>query len=626
LGVAPGEAEATPEIEEERSQSLSKTLKISADLSLPLELAARTQCIFAQKGAGKTYAAGVQAEELLGAGAQICVLDPTGVWWGLQSTASGGKGPYEIIVMGGGHGDVPLEPEAGEIIADFLVETGQSVVLDVSQFESQAAQDRFSLALATRLYRLKAHDKANIHIILDEADQFCPLRPQKGQEKMLHAWDLIVRLGRSRGLGLTAISNRPASVHTNIRNNIDLLTCLRVTGLNDFKALKEWTSIHATGEQAKAFLESVPTLPDGEAFFWSPSWLRIFQRAKIRKKHTFDSSRTPKPGERAIEPKARRAPDLTKLTEQINATVEQAKANDPKLLKQELVKLRAEVQRLSSAKPPAAPAPKVETKIVEKPVVTDAQVKRVEQVMTRLEKEGQKRIESAEKLADQVKQLDASGRELMQQAKEFAAALGRAKTPMPAPIVRPMPTAAQRPVVQRSPRKEPTAPPEGGLTGPERRVLDGLAWLESIGIKEPADGAVAFAAKYTSADSSYIKARGSLSVKGMIDRNQHRIVLTESGRAVATAPEVPPTGEELRQSILEKMTGPGRAILSGLIAAYPNALTNTEAAERANYTETDSSFVKARGALRSLGLIEYRDDGVAARPILFPDVAVSGWY
>src|SRR5688500_9891175 len=124
-----------------------RRLKISDDLALPLELAARTQCMFAQKGAGKTYCAGVQTEEMLAAGGQVCVLDPTGVWWGLQSSADGGKSPYEIIVMGGGHADVPLEPDAGEVIAQFLVETGQSVVLDVSQFESQAAQDRFALAL-----------------------------------------------------------------------------------------------------------------------------------------------------------------------------------------------------------------------------------------------------------------------------------------------------------------------------------------------------------------------------------------------------------------------------------------------------------------------------------------------
>lgn len=68
-----------------------KLLYISSDLSLPLELAARTQCIFAQKGAGKTYAAGVQAEEMLAGGVQVCILDPTGVWWGLQSSAKKGE-------------------------------------------------------------------------------------------------------------------------------------------------------------------------------------------------------------------------------------------------------------------------------------------------------------------------------------------------------------------------------------------------------------------------------------------------------------------------------------------------------------------------------------------------------
>lgn len=39
-------------------------------------------------------------------------------------------GGLPMVIMGGEHGDVPLEVGAGELIADVVVEEGLSVVLD----------------------------------------------------------------------------------------------------------------------------------------------------------------------------------------------------------------------------------------------------------------------------------------------------------------------------------------------------------------------------------------------------------------------------------------------------------------------------------------------------------------
>lgn len=580
---------------------MSKALNISEDLKLPLELAARTQCIFAQKGAGKTYAAGVQSEEMLAAGVQVCILDPTGVWWGLQSSADGKKAsPYEIIVMGGGHADVPLEPEAGEIVANFLVETGQSVVLDVSQFESMAAQDRFSLALATKLYRLKAHDKANIHIFLDEADQFCPMKPQKGQERMLHAWDSIVRFGRSRGLGLTAISNRPAAVHTNIRNNIDLLTCLRVTGPHDFKALKEWTGIHASTEQAKEFLELVPSLPDGEAFFWSPSWLQTFKRAKVRHKATFDSSRTPKPGERAVEPKERRSPDLSKLTAQIKASVETAKANDPKELKGQI----ADLQRQLRAKPAAAaPVEKIKVKVqrVEVQVVKPAAIKRIEQLHAHV----LKTVERAESLGkfcgEQVHELVTGAEALLsiahkaETANRAAMAAGERDPGPPATIV-PNRSVARASVIHTPP---PTSPPipagearTGGLSKMERAFLTALA-QHTEGLSK---GQILIHADYRSS-GDVSTAFAELLRQQWVETREGKLFITSMGLSVL-GPFTPlPTGAKLRAHLLEgdKLSKLEKALLKELFDHHPGALSKGMILERTGYKssgDVSSAFAK----------------------------------
>ncbi|HEX8312913.1 MAG TPA: helicase HerA-like domain-containing protein [Chthoniobacteraceae bacterium] len=328
-------------------------LKISEELSLPQELAGRTQVILAQKGAGKTYTAMKQTELLLDAGQQVVALDPTGVWWGLRSPAPGrhGKG-FGVIVMGGDHGDLPLETTAGAIVADFIAESAESVILDLSAFESNAAQDRFVTDFAERLYRAKASDRRTIHVMLDEADSFCPQRPIGGPgsiaQRMLGAFEAIVRRGRSRGLGITLISQRPAVLNKNVMSQADLLVCLRVVGKHDNDALRDWTNLFATAEQQKEFMETLPKLATGEAWFWSPSWLNIFQRANVGRRVSFDSSATPDSTLVLSDiPAPAKKVDLAKLSAAIQATVEKAEAKDPKKLRARIDDLEEELERVS---------------------------------------------------------------------------------------------------------------------------------------------------------------------------------------------------------------------------------------------------------------------------------------
>jgi DNA helicase HerA-like ATPase len=97
------------------------TLQLSNDLQLPVEAVTETFAILAKRGAGKTYIAAVMVEELLQAGLQVVVADPVGVWWGLRASADGQQEGLPIVIIGGEHGDVPLEVGAGEIIADGFV-------------------------------------------------------------------------------------------------------------------------------------------------------------------------------------------------------------------------------------------------------------------------------------------------------------------------------------------------------------------------------------------------------------------------------------------------------------------------------------------------------------------------
>lgn len=158
-------------------------LTIAENLKLPLDAVTQTFAILAKRGAGKTYTAAVLTEELLKAGLHVVVVDPIGVWWGLRSSADGKHEGLPITVLGGEHGDVPLEIEAGELIADFVVQERASCVLDLSRFR-KGEQIRFMTSFAEKLYHA---NRLPLHLVLDEADAFAPQRPQKGQERLLGA-------------------------------------------------------------------------------------------------------------------------------------------------------------------------------------------------------------------------------------------------------------------------------------------------------------------------------------------------------------------------------------------------------------------------------------------------------
>jgi hypothetical protein len=137
------------------AQTTKRQLRIASDLTLPLDAVTQTFAILAKRGVGKTYTAAVMTEEMLKAGLQVVIADPIGVWWGLRSSSDGTRAGLPIIVLGGDHGDVPLEVAAGETIADLVVDERLSVVLDLSRFR-KGEQTRFMTDFCERLYTVTA--------------------------------------------------------------------------------------------------------------------------------------------------------------------------------------------------------------------------------------------------------------------------------------------------------------------------------------------------------------------------------------------------------------------------------------------------------------------------------------
>jgi DNA helicase HerA-like ATPase len=103
-------------------------LKIADNLSLPVDVVTQAIGILAIRRAGKSYTARRLVEQLYHAKQQIVIVDPKGDWWGIRSSVDGKSAGLEVPILGGEHGDIPLESGAGEVVAKMAVEEGVSLL------------------------------------------------------------------------------------------------------------------------------------------------------------------------------------------------------------------------------------------------------------------------------------------------------------------------------------------------------------------------------------------------------------------------------------------------------------------------------------------------------------------
>lgn len=309
--------------------------KIAEDVDLPADAVTQTFALLARRGAGKTYAAGKLAETLLDGGAQVVVVDPVGVWWGLRLGADGVSPGILIPVFGGLHGDIPLEPTAGAVVARLCAEQRTSVVLDVSMF-SIAEQRRFVTDFARELFQLKKENRSPIHVMFDEAQEFFPQNVQADMAAMVGAVLKLWKIGRNFGIGGTLISQRPQEVNKSALNLTECLITGQLTGPQERKTIAGWVTDQGMDRGA---LDELPRLPVGTVYLWSPQWLRTLVKTRFLPKRTFDASKTPEAGDHAEVWENLRPIDLKQVQKAMALTVEHVKANDPKALRAEIANL-----------------------------------------------------------------------------------------------------------------------------------------------------------------------------------------------------------------------------------------------------------------------------------------------
>lgn len=544
-------------------------LHLSDDLELPINAVTQTFAFLARRGAGKTYAASKLCEEMLKANAQVVVLDPVGNWYGLRLGADGKSKGLSIPVFGGLRGDIPLEPGAGALVADLVVDRGISVVLDVSMFR-KGERKRFATDFAEQLFHRKKSSRSAIHLFVEEAQVFVPQRAIGDEARMLGAFEDLVKLGRNFGVGVTLISQRPQSVNKDALNQTEALFVLQTNGSQERKALRDWIVDQGLSVD---LIDELPKLPIGTAYVWSPQWLKILKKVHISKKKTFNASATPEVGEKKHEARELAPVDLEQIQTAMKDTIERAKVDDPKALRKRIAELEADLRKRQQ------PAP--------------AKVERIE-VNTGLDPRLANKIEMYAKHILAELQTSKGARTTSNKTLIMRDGPPRLIERGGGPV-RPQPT-----------RQQNTGPMGIG----EVAVLTAIAQHPQGVLPDQLSVLTGYK---RSTRNTYLQRLGAA---GFIERRGETILATSSGTAELGSNFSPlPTGDALRKHWIQRLPEGERRIFEVVVAAYPHPVPRETIGEETGYTRSSrNTYLQRLGARR---LIENRGPEVFASETLF---------
>lgn len=570
-------------------------------------------------GAGKTFAAKGAVEQLLELQRRVVIIDPTGAWWGLRSGADGDPDSgFPVTIFGGDHADVPLAPtaEAGKALALAIAEREVQAIIDVSDMTG-GEKNRFLIPFLEHLY---AKNRAALHLVVDEADEVAAQRPADGEQRLLGAFDKIVRRGRIKGFRPLMITQRPAVLHKNVLSQIGTLIALKLTSPQDRTAIEDWVKGNADAGEARAVMQSLPTLDRGEGWVWSPAD-NVLERRRFPAIETFDSSRTPGDGDAVVEP-ALTAVDVAALREamvvrnppsetgeKINTTIAAA---DLEAAEQRGYRRGFdEGYREGRNDGGRSAAHSQIVRVVESlagAAMLNGDADALNDALVRM-----KAIEIDTKSPDRAKVVH---REPEKTSTKPAPSRGNGLDPVPngqksSTGARDNYTAAQLENRRQSAILDRLAT---GLTGPQQTILQALAWWRHKGHTAPLRPQIAAIAGWK-ANSSHLKNRLSeLSTMGLVEYPEpKRVRLTDAGIAAAPAPD---TGLSLEEDIRAVLTNPQLAIFNALLPHGTKPRTRSEIARACGWDPGSSHLKNRLSELSTMQIVTYPAPRV---------VALEGW-
>lgn len=543
--------------------------------------------ILGKTGSGKTSTCKLAIEQVVAAGARVCVMDPIkSDWWGLTSSSDGKRPGLPFHILGGPRGHVPLHAQAGAAIGEIVANGSLPLsILDMSDFEMGGLQQFFTHFAPMLLRKMRGV----LYLVVEEAHEFAPKeRAGFGLENMaIHYAKKLAVAGRSKGIRILIATQRTQSLHNAMLGSCDTLIAHRMTAPADQEPIIKWLKANLPPEKAREVAASLQSLKTGEAWICSGE-LGLFERRQFPRITTYDNTATPTSDIGAVEVKT--APvDHDRLRAIIGHAVEDAKANDPAQLKRRIVELE---KRLSAA--PVAPAPA--TRVVEKAIITDADrdlVAKAISVFSGYPGAFEATMRHAGAVLEELKLL---GRRM-----EGASSSVRPAAPCARPTTR-MPSLP----------KPPRAATNGHLPKGERAILVACAQYAPTGGATREQLTILTGYKRSSRDA-YLQ---RLRERGYTEDNGTTISPTTEGVAALGDFTPLPTGEALRGYWLARLPAGERRIFEVLLNAYPQPVSREDIDQHTGYQRSSRDAYLQRMSARRIVSFPSRG-AVVASDLLF---------
>jgi len=574
-------------------------------LSLPADEALESVfAVIGKRGRGKSGFVKLMMERMCDLRMPFVAFDPVGILWGLRSSFDGSAPGKSVVVIGGTHGDLPIDRRAGaEIAAAVVARRILHVILDLSQ-EPKAAYRQSGRDFSDSLY---AANNESRHVFIEEAPELIPQRLRGELAPTFEAVERLASRGRNRGIGVTLISQRAATVHKDVLACAELLVCFGQTSPQDRQALKEWVQAKAADERLRDFMSGLAGLGRQEGWFWSPEALDIFQKFRTSEFATFHPDRTHlrRHGLLQIVPAMA---DVSHIASILRGIGGRRGDEDPD---------EAEAGSLRRGRPAAPGAAEgreianLHRRIAELEADIAVERRRVAAIPNEVRKAvgaavaemsalGDRLTAASHRLNDSVKR---QGADPMAETKPTAAdAAPRASKP-------PNPLKPELAPTADDAGKPSRAAPAGRRRGsPQTRILRACASLRQAGVDDPSRVQVSILAGYSPGTGTIGNYISVAHTSGLISYpGGSAIALTAEGEqeALRDGPIHQATEADMDAALEGVLNGPIWRIVSEAKKEFPKAIPRDELAIRCGYSPGTGTIGNYFSRARTLGLIEY---------------------
>ena len=177
----------------------------------------------------------------------------------------------------GGESGRAIGPERRKIVADFMVGERLPAIKPVIVLQNEMRG--FVADFAKRFATPTGNQFTGL---LTRPTNSHPIALRRTRRRLLGSDAKYMPPRTRNGIGVTLISQRSAVLNKSCLNQSECLIAHQTTGPRNLKAIREWIEFHDSDKATiDKIMRTIPTLEVGEAWLYSPAWLKCLSECKF---------------------------------------------------------------------------------------------------------------------------------------------------------------------------------------------------------------------------------------------------------------------------------------------------------------------------------------------------------